>query len=148
MNKDQKRAEKKMHKKMRYVRTFFSIILSGSTPPRDPVPTNTILNSWMLFIFPLRSWWSDIGNGTFLKTRTGLGWNVIGAKMLATLKRSDWRKNENRNRNKKNVNEFDCKKWLWCTIQKMRSHSYLIIFSPARIFRTYAYHNLNLPHWK
>ena len=38
-----------------------------------------------------------------MKTRTGLGWNVIGAKILATLKRSDWRKNENKNKNKNEI---------------------------------------------
>lgn len=56
--------------------TFFNMILSGSTPPKLPVPTRVILYSCTI---PRARPPSGRGSGVRLKTRTGLGWNVIGA---------------------------------------------------------------------
>jgi hypothetical protein len=65
--------------------TFFNMILSGSTPPKLPVPTSVILYSCSI---PMERPPSGRGSGVRLNTRTGLGWKVIGAYMLATLNRS------------------------------------------------------------
>jgi hypothetical protein len=56
--------------------TFFNMILSGSTPPKLPVPTRVILYSSSI---PRERPPSGRGSGVRLKTRTGLGWKVIGA---------------------------------------------------------------------
>ena len=53
------------------------MILSGSTPPNEPVPTSVILYS--CFSEDNSPPPLGTGSGVRLNTRTGLGWNVIGA---------------------------------------------------------------------